>query len=81
MNVSRKNVQVVVVLPTMLTPNGPATMTATYDKAKSIDVDEVGAVIENETGEIIVWNREAYQRVEIDPHGSILKGPSIVPPR
>lgn len=80
MNRTFKNVKAVVVLPTMLTPQGPATMTATYEKAKLVEIDQFGAVIENETGEVIVWNREAYQRIEVDPFGSVIKGPGILAP-
>jgi hypothetical protein len=79
-NRAYQNVKVVVVLPTMLTPQGPATMTATYEKAKHVEIDQFGAVIESETGEFIVWNREAYQRIEVDPHGSIIKQPGILKP-
>lgn len=80
MNREYKNVKAIVVLPTMLTPQGPATMTMTYEKAKRVEVDQYGVTIESATGEIAVWNREAYQRIDIDPFGSVLKGPSIVAP-
>lgn len=59
--------------PPIPTPQGVASLNATYERVKDYSIKDGLLTIELDAGGTIIWNWTGVQNVAIDPHGSVIK--------